>query len=44
MRQQRFAEAADCFRRVLALQPRAVDAQAGLQAAESELRRQGRPK
>jgi choline-sulfatase len=42
MKQQRFAEAADQFRRVLALQPRAEDARLGLQPAESELRNQRR--
>ncbi len=42
MKQQRFSEAADCFRKVLALQPRAEDARLGLQAAEAELRNQRR--
>jgi tetratricopeptide (TPR) repeat protein len=42
MKQRRFAEAADCFRKVLALQPRAEDARLGLQAAEAELRNQPR--
>jgi tetratricopeptide (TPR) repeat protein len=42
MKQQRYSEAAECFRKVLALQPRAEDARLGLQAAEAELRKQGR--
>jgi arylsulfatase A-like enzyme/cytochrome c-type biogenesis protein CcmH/NrfG len=39
LKQRRFGDAAECFRKVLVLQPRAADAQAGLEAAERELRK-----
>jgi Flp pilus assembly protein TadD len=38
-KQGRFAAAAECFRKVLALQPHSEQARAGLQAAERELRK-----
>jgi arylsulfatase A-like enzyme/Tfp pilus assembly protein PilF len=43
MKQRRFAEAAECFRRMLALQPRSTIARERLEAAERELRAGRRP-